>query len=460
MLRKRMTEAPEPFTDTRFIERVLSGLGIDRAVGWTVAARVWSVLAGPISVVLIAARLSVEEQGFYYTFASIVSFQVMFELGLGLVVLQFASHEKAFLQWQSDGTLSGSDVEKGRLAALFRKSLRWYAAATALTIASLLIGGTVFFAFKPTTVSGWESPWIALAILAGGTLLLTPFLSVLEGCGLLADVARTRTWQTIASNLTGWTILIAGGRLWASPAITGAALVVGGGWVLWTHRRFFSDLLRTPGAGISWREEVWPFQWRIGVSWISSYFIFHLFIPVLFNSKGPAAAGRMGMSLTLATAVYSVASSLLTTKVPQFGELIARRDFAELDARFFPAMWRAFGVMALGGAVLFGGTVALRAIGHRWSERFLEPLPFALLVAALMASTIFLAEAVYLRAHKQEPLLGVFIASAIAVAASTLILGRAYGATGMMLGYFAATLVISVGGGTFVFLRKRREWHA
>lgn len=442
------------------IQRVLSGFGIDRAVGWTAAARVWSVLAGPISVVLIATRLSAEEQGFYYTFASIVSFQVMFELGLGLVIQQFASHEKAFLEWQPDGTLSGSDAGKGRLAALLRKSLQWYAAATALTIVTLLIGGTVFFACKPTTVNSWEFPWVALAILAGGTLLLTPFLSMLEGSGLVADVARMRTWQAIASNLTAWTILIAGGRLWASPAITGAALLVGGGWVLLSHRRFFSDLLRTPSSGISWREEVWPFQWRIAVSWISSYFMFHLFIPVLFSSNGPAAAGRMGMSLTLASAVYFVAGSLLTTKLPLFGELIARRDFAELDARFFPTMWRALGVMALGAAALFGGTLALHAIGHRWSERLLEPLPFALLLAAMMANTIFLAEAVYLRAHKQEPLLGVFIASAVAVAASTFILGRAYGATGMMLGYFVATLVVSVGGGTWVFLRKRREWHA
>ena len=311
------------------IQRVLSGLGIDRAVGWTAAARVWSVLAGPISVVLIATRLSTEEQGFYYTFASIVSFQVMFELGLGLVIQQFASHEKAFLEWQADGTLRGSGIEKGRLAALLRKSLQWYAAVTALTIVTLLIGGTVFFAFKPTAVHGWEVPWVALAILAGGSLLLTPFLSMLEGCGLLADVARMRTWQAIASNLTAWIILIAGGRLWASPAITGAALLVGGAWVLLSHRRFFSDLLRTPSAGISWREEVWPFQWRIAVSWISSYFMFHLFIPVLFSSSGPAAAGRMGMSLTLASAVYLVASSLLYTKLPLLGELIARRDFAD-----------------------------------------------------------------------------------------------------------------------------------
>jgi len=30
----------------------------------------------------------------------------------------------------------------------------------------------------------------------------------------------------------------------------------------------------------------------------------------------------------------------------------------------------------------------------------------------------------------------------------------------MMLGYFAGTVVVSLAGGTWVFRRKRREWHA
>jgi hypothetical protein len=445
-------------TDTPFIERTLSGLGIDRAVGWTVAARAWTFLAGPISVILIAAHLSAEEQGFYYTFASIVMFQVMFELGLGMVIVQFASHEKAFLEWRADGTLGGSDVEKARLAALLRKTLRWYAVAGTLAAAALLIGGTFFFSSKPSAV-GWEYPWVALALLAGGTLFLTPFLSMLEGCGLVIEVARVRTWQVIASNLAAWTVLLTNGRLWASPVILGASLFVGTMWVLFTHRRLFSDLLHTHGDGISWRDEVWPFQWRIAVSWISSYFTFHLFIPVLFSSRGAVVAGRMGMSLTLGSAVFGVATSLVTTKIPRFGELIARRDFAELDARFFPAMWRALGVMLLGAAALLGGTFVLRAIGHRWSDRLLEPLPFAVLLATMLVNTIFFSQAVYLRAHKQEPLLGIFIISGTAVAASTLLIGRVYGPIGMMLGYFFTTLVVSLGGGTWVFLRKRREWH-
>jgi O-antigen/teichoic acid export membrane protein len=447
-------------SDPPFLTRTLATLGVDRAVGWTVAARAWSILAGPLSVVLIASHLSAEEQGFYYTFASIVAFQVVFELGLGMVIVQFASHEKAFLEWSSDVTLIGSDAEKGRLATLFRKTLQWYAVATSLAAIALLVGGTIFFARQSTSVGRWTAPWIAMAILAGAALLLTPFLSIIEGCGRIIEVARLRTWQVIASNLAGWSVLLAGGRLWASPAVLGASLLVGGAWLLFTHRALFADLLHTPGSSVSWREEVWPFQWRVAVSWISSYFTFHLFIPVLFSSSGPAAAGQMGMSLTLGSAVFVVATSFLSTKMPRFGELIARRDFVGLDAYFFPAMWRAFGVMTLGATALLGGTFVLRAIGHKWSERFLDPIPFALLLATMLINTICFAEAVYLRAHKQEPLLAIFIASGIAVAACTLILGRTYGATGMMLGYFFTTLVISLGGGTWIFVQKRREWHA
>ncbi|HEV7763869.1 MAG TPA: hypothetical protein VGQ76_02605 [Thermoanaerobaculia bacterium] len=449
-----------PAPDTTFLARVLSGLGIDRAVGWTAAARIWSILVGPISVILIATHLTAEEQGFYYTFASIVTFQIIFELGLGMVVQQFASHEKAFLEWQPDGTLAGNDAAKARLAALLRKTVKWYAVATALLTIALLVGGTLFFAREPSAVHTWEAPWIALAIVAGGTMFLTPFLSMLEGCGLVINVARVRTWQVIASNVAAWTVLITGGHLWASPAIVGASVLVGAAWVIAVHRRTFVDLFHTRGEGISWSEEVWPFQWRIAVSYLSSYFTYHLFIPVLFTSRGPTDAGRMGMSLTLASAVYLISNSLVTTKVPRFGELIARREFAELDAQFFPAMWRSFAVTVLGAAVLLGGTFALNAMGHPWSHRILAPLPFALLMLTMMASSIFFAEAVYLRAHKQEPFLGIFIVSGLAVGASTLFFGRHFGATGMMLGYFITTMIVSLGGGTWVFLKKRREWHA
>ena len=81
------------------IKRILSLTGVNRAVGYSLLARGWQVIAGPISILLVTKFFSLEEQGFYYTFASILALQVFFELGLAFVIMQFSSHEFATLAW-------------------------------------------------------------------------------------------------------------------------------------------------------------------------------------------------------------------------------------------------------------------------------------------------------------------------------------------------------------------------
>ena len=74
-----------------------TGLGIDRAIGFTILARGWASVAGLVTVALIARFLSPSEQGYYYTFGSLIALQIVFELGFSFVILQMASHERAHL---------------------------------------------------------------------------------------------------------------------------------------------------------------------------------------------------------------------------------------------------------------------------------------------------------------------------------------------------------------------------
>jgi hypothetical protein len=39
-------------------------------------------------------------------------------------------------------------------------------------------------------------------------------------------------------------------------------------------------------------------------------------------------------------------------------------------------------------------------------------------------------------------------------------LGKYWGATGLTFGYFCLTVIIGLGCGTFIFITKRRQWHA
>src|SRR6202043_2940731 len=90
-----------------WIRRVL---GLDRAVGFTVLARFWSSAAGLVTVALIARFLSQAEQGYYYTFGSLVAMQMVFELGFSFVILQLASHERAQFSISSNYEISGDTI--------------------------------------------------------------------------------------------------------------------------------------------------------------------------------------------------------------------------------------------------------------------------------------------------------------------------------------------------------------
>src|SRR5690242_18558290 len=112
-------------------------LGLDRAVGFTVLARFWSSAAGVVTVALIARFLSPAEQGYYYTFGSLVAIQMIFELGFSFVILQLASHERARLSISDDYEVAGDPVAHARLASVIQKSVRWY------SVAGLLVAGTL-----------------------------------------------------------------------------------------------------------------------------------------------------------------------------------------------------------------------------------------------------------------------------------------------------------------------------
>src|SRR5580692_5350773 len=113
-------------------------VGIDRAIVFTVLARIWSSSAGLITVLLIARFLTRAEQGYYYTFSSLVALQIVFELGFSFVILQMASHERVYLTISSNLDISGDPVAHRRLASVFQKSVHWYSCA-ALLLALFLV---------------------------------------------------------------------------------------------------------------------------------------------------------------------------------------------------------------------------------------------------------------------------------------------------------------------------------
>lgn len=454
-------EQADPIERRSLLRRIINRLEIDRATFFALAVRAWQLFAGAITVVLIGKFFSPAVQGYYYTFAALMALQSFFELGFGIVVTNVASHEWANLRLNDAGEIEGDADSLSRLVSLGRLIFKWYAAAALLFVLAVGFGGAAFLATNPAADIAWQWPWVAVVIAAGLLLWSLPFLSLLEGCHQVAVVNRYRLLQGMAASSAVWIAILAGGGLWAIAAATVARLIVELALLLGRYRRFFRPFLRrVQGETIRWREDVWPMQSRLAVSGVVNYFAFWLFTPVLFQYHSPELAGRMGMSWQLVIVLQMSALAWVQTRVPRFGELIARRDFAELDRVFFRVTAFSFGAVVTGAAALMGLVFALNLLEHPFAERLLPPLPFGMFVAAIVLYHFPQCQAFYLRAHKREPLFVSSVISSLLTGGLVWFLGKQYGAIGAGAAFLGVTVLFVLPVQTWIWQYCRREWHA
>ena len=456
--------------------RLARTLGVDRAVAFTVLARAWSSLAGIGTILFIARFLTPAEQGFYYTFYSLVALQIVFELGFSVVILQTASHEAAHLEIAPDGTIAGPAQAHGRLADVLQKSVRWYTVGAVLMAATLIPVGLAFFrhAGRGTGAAPavhYVLPWLLVVLASSGTFQIDPLFSFLEGCGYVPEVARTRLRQSVCGTVLGWSAFLLHGGLFAPGCfILGQALA--GMWFLASKRRLIAPLLRHKCGPfrIDWRVEVWPFQWRIAISWLAGYITSQLFNPILMNARGPVEAGQMGMTLSVCGTLTSMAVAWdehqgrtlrppdRPQRIPRPRPVLFSRPLAVGSRRGGRLQLRLDWCVSAGKMGEFAPTAPC------WRIACSPRCPWPCCSSAPWGNIVVFAEALYLRAHKQEKFMINSIAGAVYIAPVAWFLSRWHnphgGAWGIAAAYAVGTLFIGLGYGTYTFLRWRRIWHA
>ena len=434
-------------------------LGLDRAIAFTVLARVTQILGSTGTVLLILRFLSPVEQGYYYTLLSLVSLQVIFELGFSFVILQMAAHECAHLTLHRDGRVEGDPVAHARLASILQKTLRWYLVAAVILCVSLLPVGAYFFSRHASAAApvAWHGPWTLAVFATAFLFLLNPFFSFLEGCGQVWQVGRMRFTQALLGVAMSWGAFLAHHGLY-SPGMVNLGLAAAGLPFFYTHRHLCLGLLRYPAGerAVSWRSEVWPFQWKIAVSWLSVYLSTSVFTPVLFAYHGPTDAGRLGMSLGIATYLWTLVLAWMSTKATPFGQMIARGEFDRLDRLFFRTLWQSLAVLTIIAGACEVGLIGLGRFIPHFAARIVSPGIFALILVTTLAVYVVQSLAVYLRAHKNEPFLWQSVGVACLTCGALFLLVPRWGISGVAVSYLLCTGVVGLSSAVAIFRARRK----
>lgn len=432
-------------------------LGLDFHVLMTLLYRGWSIVAGVATVLAVPFFLSPVEQGYYYTFVSLLGLHIFFELGLSQVVVQLVGHDAAHLRILKT-SLEGENSRIERLASLVQLLRRWYMLAAVLFA---LIGGSagsIFFMFQGQLPLGdWGPIWAVLSLSTAVSLAYTPALALIEGTGRVGDVAQLRLLQSVIGYAGLWVVLLAGGGLWAAVVMPIVSAVATALWL--RHQGGLYHWLRTKpftvAHCIDWRKEVLPFQWRIAASWMSGYFIFHAFTPMIFSHQGAVEAGRFGMAMTIFNSVSAIGMSWVNVKSPNFGMHISRGERRELNELFFHVFRRSIVFTTLVSITLTLVAFAFSIHGLPAMQRISDPMIITCLSIVCITNCVIFSMATYMRAHREEPMLPVSVASGLAIAIIAYF-GSKHSVITMSVGYLVVNLTLALPWSLCLFMRYFR----
>ncbi len=442
---------------------LLKKMGVNRAIYYFLLGKGFSAIAGPVTLYLIATFFSPTVQGYYYTMASFLALSIFFELGLGVVITQFASHEYGGLKWGGQNLLEGDAGSLSRIVSLSRKSLKWYSIITAIFIIIMIpLGLWVLGSPSESLGINYLLPWVFTVIFFALGTAIIPLTSLLEGCGRVAEVAKMRVIQSVTRTFLVWGVIVIGGKLYVISTeffITWAVFI---GWMLWNYYGLVKQIMLykvDPLHQVSWSKEVFPMQWRVATSWVAAYFTCYLFIPLLFAFRGPIEAGKMGMSLRLSELIFLISMAWINTRTPYYGALVKQKKYAELDRSTAVSTLQALLVGLAMTTALVLLITALNLYFPNYGSRVLSPLVVGVLCLASLANVFMSSLGGYLRAHKQEPFMPVMIAMAVLVASISFFSARFYDANVMSFSYAGVLFLFGIPYSLYIFFRKRSEWH-
>jgi preprotein translocase subunit Sec61beta len=444
------------------LRRRLRTLLTDAGVRATVASRAIALGGAPVTLYLAATRLAPNDQGWYFVAINIVAFAQLCELGLGTIIVQFASHEWPRLRWGRGGGLEGDPGARDSVAALLVAATRWFGTAALALFVIAGAGGVLIFGGNLSEPRlGFVVLWCGFVSVTALYLVVIPFVCVAEGCGDLIAVQRMRAYQAAAILLALWTGILTAGPLAAAWLAATAQLLVAVVWLFTRHRgllrapRTLPALLLESAKGVAMRYHAE--QGRSARLWIALWVTPQLLAPVLLRMRGGDEAGRLGVTLAVATAPLTLAIAWLHGRYPSFGALVAGGKTREFDALARRAAAEAATVFAAGCLLVTGVVLLLPHMLPAFAMRFLPPVSLIALMGGNLAALLLQAMAGWLRAFRDEEIATPIVSGAIVVVVASAVAGTVGGAQLMAAVFAGASLLVAVPIAGVHFARVRRE---
>ncbi len=421
--------------------------------------RAWQSFAGLATLVAVTYFLTAEQQGWYYTFVSVAALYSVFEMGLASAILQVSAHMFTNLSWGLAGQIVGND--EADLNALVSKSVHIYLKLAIVFFLVTVPIGLIIFHYRGDAlgIMFWGPAWVLVVFSTAANMIFLPYLAVIEGSGEIQEVYSIRLLQGILGAIACWIALMMGGFLWAVAVVPLAGACVALFWLYKFRPALLNQALVKPQINkFNWNQQIWNLQWRVGISWISIYFMSQLATPILFIYQDARVAGQMGLTLSIAHMIGIFSQSWMARHIPEMAKLVARKDLRGLDRLFYMDLKHVVLIYLLGALALL--SFYKMALNTQFIDRLLPFWQFLGLLAFVFIFQLNAALSAYLRSFKAEPLILLYVVGAILILIGSIFGAIHYSSTGVVCAMLLIEGLVIFPLALLLWNSSRKNWYA
>lgn len=402
--------------------------------------RITHALLALITLYFITQYLTLEEQGWYYTFLSFSALIYLFDFGLSIALVHVSSIEFAKLKWGANGSVVGKNSKKYQefINVAFTKYLK----IGALYFIIIFPFGLMYFNDSETAKNYfWHIPWIIHVILSALSLLCLPYLSIIEGSGNIKEIYNLKIIQIITGSTLCCLLIYLKYPLLAPSMLLLSIFVVTFLWLLFYRKNNLPKITNSLNQ-YSWKKNINSFKNKVGITFLGSYLFIQIYTPVLFYFEDPVTAGKFGLSLAIGNMVGLISSSWFVTNIPNMTKCIARNNYTDFSILFKKSFYQS--TIFLLFSIVFICLLYFIFYENKIFDRLLEFYNFIGILLYIFITHLINSIIIYIRCSKQEPLaIPHFLCSIITLAFGIYFLIH-YSIAGLIISILATQLFITV----------------
>ena len=437
---------------------------LDKSTLITILSRASSAVLGVLVLFLLSQKLTQVEQGYYFTFYSVLALQFIFDLGFSTIIKQFVGSEvgkyKLALKCRNDG-IAGSITDNIKLLEMIRFIIKWYSLLVVVISVILIVIGLLFFKQSEDNVN-WFFPWIVIVIFTAVNLFNLALLSVCEGLDKILQVSKVILLQSLIAPIGVIIALYLDLKLYSPSVGLFIKILISFFGILYIA----GPILRTAFCNASsnsfvWKKDMLPMQWRMFVSILCGYIILQLFTPLSFKFLGAIYAGQIGLSLNVIQLIVSISSVVYLIKIPIYSSLIGENKVADANQLFRSNAKISFSLLATIFIIFLSFIYLSTSLNLPYlaelSSRFLPLKELFLLCIAYFIYMLFSSLASFSRCFREELFLKQSIFTSLFIIIGFSLTITKFQGIGLILTFLCVNLLYCLPNGYKIYTQQLKE---